>query len=55
MSNLIAIATTLAFLAVSSGNLPWILKQVRKAQIQIIMESKASNWPKAILLQQKKH
>lgn len=47
MSKLISIATTLAFLAVASGNLPWILKQVRRAQIQLIMDSQASKWPKA--------
>jgi hypothetical protein len=50
MNNLIKIAVVLAFAAVSSGNLPKILNQVRKAQIQIIMESKASKWPKAMTL-----
>ena len=53
MSKLISIATTLAFLAVSSGSLPWILKQVRKAQIQLLMDSQASRWPKAMLLDNK--
>lgn len=47
MEKLISLATTLAFLAVASGNLPWVLKQVRKAQIQLIMDSQASKWPKA--------
>ena len=50
MSKLISIATTLAFLAVASGNLPWILDQVRKAQIQLIKDSQASKWPKAMTL-----
>lgn len=50
MSKLISIATTLAFLAVASGNLPWILVQVRKAQIQLIKDSQASKWPKAMVL-----
>lgn len=50
MKTLIAIATTLAFAAVGSGNLPKILLQVRKAQIQLIQESKASKWPKAMTL-----
>ena len=48
MNSLIKIAVVLAFAAVSSGNLPKILNQVRKAQFQLIMESKASNWPKAM-------
>ena len=48
MNSLIKIAVALAFAAVSSGNLPKILTQVRKAQFQLIMESKASNWPKAM-------
>jgi len=39
-----------AFTAVSTGNLPKIINQVRKAQFQLIMESKASNWPKAMRL-----
>jgi len=50
MNSLIKIAVILAFGAVASGNLPQILTQVRKAQFQLIMESKASNWPKAMTL-----
>lgn len=50
MNNLIKIAVVLAFAAVSSGNLPKILNQVRKAQFQLIQESKASKWPKAMTL-----
>lgn len=46
MGKLISIAVTLAFLAVASGNLSWILFQVRKAQIQLIVDSQASKWPK---------
>jgi hypothetical protein len=53
MNSLIKIAVVLAFVAVSSGNLPKILNQVRKAQFQLVMESKASNWPKAMTLQGK--
>lgn len=48
MNSLIKIAVVLAFAAVASGNLPQIISQVRKAQFQLIMESKASNWPKAM-------
>ena len=47
MGKLVSISVTLAFLAVASGNLPWILIQVRKAQIQLIKDSQASKWPKA--------
>ena len=50
MKSLTAIAATLAVLAVTSGKLPWILLQVRKAQIHLIIETQASNWPKAITL-----
>ena len=50
MNNLIKIAVIFAFAAVACGNLPKILGQVRKAQIQLIMESKASKWPKAMTL-----
>lgn len=50
MSSLIKIAVILAFGAVASGNLPWVLLQVRKAQIHLIIESQASKWPKAMTL-----
>lgn len=50
MKSLIKIAVILAFAAVATGNLPKILSQVRKAQFQLIMESKASKWPKALRL-----
>ena len=48
MNSLIKIAVVLAFAAVSSGNLPAVINQVRKAQFQLIQESKASKWPKAM-------
>lgn len=50
MKSLVTIAATLAFLAVASANLPWILFQVRKAQIHLIIQSQASKWPKAMLV-----
>ncbi len=50
MKSLILIATTLAMFAVASGRLPWILFQVRKAQIHLIIDSQASKWPKAMTL-----
>lgn len=48
LSKLISLSVTLAFLAVGTRNLPWVLKQVRKAQFELIQDSKASNWPKAM-------
>ena len=48
MNSLNRIAVVLAFAAVASSNLPAVINQVRKAQFQLIMESKASNWPKAM-------
>jgi hypothetical protein len=51
MEKLISIATVLATMTVSSDNLPWILKKVRHAQIQLILDSQASRWwPKAMTL-----
>jgi len=50
MKSLATIASTLAILAVASGNLTWILLQVRKAQIHLVIESQASKWPKAMTL-----
>ncbi len=50
MKSLTALAATLALLAIASGNLPWILFQVRKAQIHLIIETQVSKWPKAMTL-----
>lgn len=50
MENLIKISVTLAFLAIASGNLPRVLKTLRKHQISLIRKSEASRWPKAMLL-----
>jgi len=50
MNNLIKIAIFLALAAVASGNLPTILFHVKKAQLQLIQESRASKWPRAIML-----
>ncbi len=48
MNYLIKIAVVLAFAAVASGNFPTILLHIKKAQLQLIRESKASKWPKAM-------
>lgn len=46
ISKLIPIAITLALLATSTGQLPIVLKALRKAQLQLLIESKASKWGK---------
>lgn len=50
MENLIKISVTLAFLAVASGSLPFVLRNIRKYQLTLVKESQASKWPKAMLL-----
>jgi len=45
IKSLAQIAVTVAILAVSTGKLPLILKEVRKAQLVLLEESKASRWP----------
>jgi len=50
LNNLIKIATLLALAAMASGNLPTILFHVKIAQLQLIQDSKASKWPKAMIL-----
>ncbi len=44
IKSLIQTAVTLAILAVATGKLPLILKEVRKAQLVLLEESKASRW-----------
>ena len=44
-------AIVLAVLVSSTGQLPKVINAVRRAQIQLIQDSKASKWPKAPLLQ----
>ena len=50
LNKIIEAAAILAILAVGTGQLPRIIKAVRIAQIHLIKESQASNWPKALLL-----
>ena len=47
---LIQMAVTLAILAASTGKLPLILKEVSKAQLVLLEESKASRWGQVYLL-----
>ncbi len=44
IKSLIQIAVTLAVLAVSTGKLPLILKEVRKTQLVLLEESKRWGW-----------
>ena len=44
ISKLIDLAITIAIFGTISGNLPWIIKKVRIAQLHLIQDSKASNW-----------
>jgi len=44
IESLIHVAVTLVILAVSTGKLPPILKEVRKLQLVLLKESKASRW-----------
>lgn len=48
LSKLITLSVALGVLAAGTGNLPWVLKQVPKAQFELIQETKASSWPKAM-------
>lgn len=50
LSRLISIAVTMAFLAASTGQLPNMLRAVKLAQLQLIKDSQASKWPKAMTL-----
>ena len=54
LDKLIQLAAALAILAVSSGHLPQIIHAVHVAQLHLIKNSQASNWPKAILLSESK-
>ena len=50
ITKLIQIAVTFAVLAVSTGQLPRILRDVRVAQLHLIKDSQASKWGKPFLL-----
>ena len=51
MDKLISIAVTLAFLTVSTGQTPRVLKIVRVAQLKLIKVSQASIWGRPLLLE----
>ena len=49
IKSLIQMAVTLAILDVATVKLPHILKEVRKAQLVLLKDSKASMWGQAYL------
>ena len=53
LDKLVQTVAVLVIIAASTGQLPRIINYVHKAQIQLIQESKASKWPKAMLLPSK--
>ena len=53
LDKMISTISILACLAVAMGRLPKIINAVHRAQVQLIQESKASKWPKAMLLHAK--
>lgn len=50
IGKLIGLAAALTVLAASTGQLPLIVRAVQLAQLQLLKESQASKWPKAMLL-----
>ncbi len=49
MSSLVKVSVFLAFSASATGNLPKVLSEVRKAQVSLLKNSRASSWPKAMV------
>ena len=50
LDKMISTISILACLAVATGQLPRIINAVHCAQVQLIQDSKASKWPKPMLL-----
>ena len=50
IEKLVPFAVALALLAGSTGQLPKAINAVRRAEFQLIQDSKSSNWPKAPML-----
>lgn len=46
MKSIFEIAITLTLVAAAAGNLPKIIKQVRVAQLHLLIETKSSSWGK---------
>ena len=54
LEKIVSIAATLTLIAASTGQLPKMIYAVRKAQVHLIQETKASNWGMPMLLRQRK-
>ena len=50
LDKLIQAVAVIAVIAASTGQLPRIINYIHTSQIQLIQDSKASKWPKAMLL-----
>ncbi len=50
LNKLISVAVMIVMLAASTGQLPKLIHAVRKAQIQLIQDTKASKWGRVPLL-----
>jgi hypothetical protein len=55
LDKLISAVAIIACMAAATGQLPRIINAVHRAQLQLIQDSKASKWPKAMLLPIHKH
>ena len=54
IDKLISMSVILALLVASTGQLPRVINTVRRAQLQLIQDTKASKWPKVPLLEANK-
>jgi hypothetical protein len=54
LEKLVSAVAIFVVLAASTGQLPKLIFAVRKAQIQLIQETKASNWGMPMLLKRSK-
>jgi hypothetical protein len=50
LDKLISAVAVIACMTVAAGQLPRVINAVHRAQVQLIQDSKASKWPKAMLL-----
>lgn len=50
IEKLIPIAVAMTMAAAATGQLPKAVSMVRRAQLQLVFESQASKWPKAMTL-----
>lgn len=51
VDKLVPLAVALTLIASATGNLPKLINTVRRAQFDLIQKSKASKWPKALILE----